>query len=408
VVVPVLVPPGTEKYLDLVVECPHGGGGVAGRATASAASRLTSADASTALARCETVSVVYGAINDANNGKGQQANKAITAHMGKISGQAAAANDSTGPGLRLLKLHEDVSGRIVKALSTKERFNRWGKHYLRALARSHQLQLCTNFMDPGLQVYGGTLFKERREEGGRIFLSLPPPQPTARAPMAPRNSLTGGTAYTTARAVVPDMSTYYAGSGGGCFVASATVEVVERGRMSVRRTRVDAVRAGDLVCVGDGSVARVRCVVRIHVGTTARPIVAFASGLAITAAHPVRVGGEWRRACDVPGAVAAPGSSPLVFNFVLDRCHLLRVDGFECATWGHCISGPIIGHPFYGTQSVVKVLEAARGWARGCVVARGAVRDAGGRVCGLIDETGQGHVLIPDGDVRTVPMVAGL
>lgn len=36
----------------------------------------------------------------------------------------------------------------------QERFARWGGHYNRALLRAHQLQICTNFMDPGLQVHG--------------------------------------------------------------------------------------------------------------------------------------------------------------------------------------------------------------------------------------------------------------
>lgn len=69
----------------------------------------------------------------------------------------------------------DVDGRMSKALQGKERFNRWGKHYLRAICRSHQLQQCTNYMDPGLQAYGGAFFKEFREQGGVIYAKLPPP-----------------------------------------------------------------------------------------------------------------------------------------------------------------------------------------------------------------------------------------
>ena len=57
-------------------------------------------------------------------------------------------------GPNLTALHTDVAGRMTKALKGEQRFNRWGKHYLRALTRSHQLQLCTNFMDPGLQHRG--------------------------------------------------------------------------------------------------------------------------------------------------------------------------------------------------------------------------------------------------------------
>lgn len=37
----------------------------------------------------------------------------------------------------LVALRKDTDGRMMKALNGKTRFNRWGKHYLRALCRSH-------------------------------------------------------------------------------------------------------------------------------------------------------------------------------------------------------------------------------------------------------------------------------
>lgn len=36
-------------------------------------------------------------------------------------------------------LNADVNGRMLKAIDGSQRFNRWGKHYLRAITRSHQL-----------------------------------------------------------------------------------------------------------------------------------------------------------------------------------------------------------------------------------------------------------------------------
>jgi hypothetical protein len=48
---------------------------------------------------------------------------------------------------------------------------------LRALVRAHQIQHNTNFMDPGLQGYGGTLFREVKDMGGKIFIGLPNPKP---------------------------------------------------------------------------------------------------------------------------------------------------------------------------------------------------------------------------------------
>eukprot|EP01084_Bolivina_argentea_P314316 544418_1 len=66
---------------------------------------------------------------------------------------------------RLEALNNDVQGRFNKSFQGEARFNRWGKHYLRALLRAHQLNMCTNFMDPGLQVNGGNLFRELRAKG---------------------------------------------------------------------------------------------------------------------------------------------------------------------------------------------------------------------------------------------------
>jgi len=42
-----------------------------------------------------------------------------------------------GASLAMKELHSDVSGRMTKALDGAARFHRWGKHYLRAISRSH-------------------------------------------------------------------------------------------------------------------------------------------------------------------------------------------------------------------------------------------------------------------------------
>jgi len=149
----------------------------------------------------------------------------------------------------LSTLYADVNGRMSKALDGGDRFHRWGKHYLRALIRAHQVELCTNFMDPGVQSYGlsSSTFKTIRAAGDQVFLNLPMirPNPNAAAAAAPvqtppaqpnnrqrrneRRNNNNNSAPAPAPTPPPppptDNSTYYC-SGGGCIGPSNTIAVV--------------------------------------------------------------------------------------------------------------------------------------------------------------------------------------
>jgi hypothetical protein len=53
-------------------------------------------------------------------------------------------------------------------------YHKWGKHYMRAYLLAQVKQQCMNFKDPGLQIYGGAMFKELQSLGEDIFCKLPP------------------------------------------------------------------------------------------------------------------------------------------------------------------------------------------------------------------------------------------
>jgi len=56
----------------------------------------------------------------------------------------------------------------------------------------------------------------------------------------------------------------------------------------------------------------------------------------------------------------------LVYNYVLDAGHVMLIDGVECATLGHGITGnSVISHSFFGTQAVVQNLQTMSGWNAG-------------------------------------------
>ena len=61
----------------------------------------------------------------------------------------------------------------MEAISRCDYYERWGKHYLPSLARAHQLQQCSNFKDPGVQDYGGVMFRAIQDAADSAFLSLP-------------------------------------------------------------------------------------------------------------------------------------------------------------------------------------------------------------------------------------------
>lgn len=173
------------------------------------------------------------------------------------------------------------------------------------------------------------------------------------------------------------MREYYAGSGGGCFAPHATVEVADdESGGAPRRARVADVRAGDRVRVADGGFAAVACVAQIErdAAAGAELVLLPGGGPALTPGHPVRVGGVWRAARDVAGARPV-ATTPHVYNFVLERAHVVLVDGVEAATWAHGLEDAGVAHAFYGTRAVLDALRRLDGWRDGRVRVRGALRD---------------------------------
>jgi hypothetical protein len=178
------------------------------------------------------------------------------------------------------------------------------------------------------------------------------------------------------------MATYYAGAGGGCFGETSSVIVVTPNGTEVK-THLPDIRPGDEVRVADDGIAKVRCVVRI--ARPSKKLVAFPGGLTITPRHPVRMAGKWV----LPGEMWNPSQhgvanpSGLVYNFVLDRCHVLLIDGVECVTWGHGIEDDVVRHPYYGTSEVITDLSRLPGWDQGFVMVSSCIRDSSGQVKGL-------------------------
>eukprot|EP01083_Nonionella_stella_P179815 639413_1 len=252
---------------------------------------------------------------------------------------------------RLVALNADVNGRLNKAFKGQPRFNRWGRHYLRALLRAHSLNMCTNFMDPGLQVNGGDLFRELRAKGDEVFVNLPPPKPSRQVRNAPYQAQQATTTYTAPQV---DMNDYYGGCGGGCFAPYCMVEVMDPDTKQWMNRQVCAVRTGDVVKVADGCATVVFAVQLAR--DAQRRMMRFEGGLVVTGGHPIRRNGIWCRPREQSDAQVHEGCDTVI-TFVLDTSHVLIVNGMECITWGHGMKEEVVHDPFYGTEKVTEMLK---------------------------------------------------
>merc|ERR1712045_702080 len=89
---------------------------------------------------------------------------------------SGSGGEDTQSGSDLDALYQDLRGQATEAISTRDYYNSWGKHYLLSLATAHLHQFCNNFKDPGVQLYGrGSLFSETQETLDDIFAKVPPP-----------------------------------------------------------------------------------------------------------------------------------------------------------------------------------------------------------------------------------------
>uniref|UniRef100_A0A7S1FE53 VWFA domain-containing protein n=1 Tax=Noctiluca scintillans TaxID=2966 RepID=A0A7S1FE53_NOCSC len=315
--------------------------------------------------RCEFVELLADVVRLASSNIAD-----ISVAQDRISAFAAMFDSSLAKEEETVQaLREDVEGQTSEALSKPQSYKKWGRHFIPSLAFAHKLQMCNNFKDPGVQVYGGSLFKQIQEEADEIFNSLPPPVPATPARRTMHGSM-GAPA-------MPSTMASYNNAGCGCIDGRSPVTLA-----SGERVQVCNLKKGDLLC-GVGGMAEVACVVRIQC-LEGKASLVHIGDLAITPYHPICVDGTW---C-FPTAIAPAQDTECeaVFNFVLQGSPALVVDGVPCACLGHGLQEGAAVHPYFGSDLVVKDLGNFSGFADGIVhlTSSWAVRDpATGLVCGI-------------------------
>ena len=261
---------------------------------------------------------------------------------------SGSADEKVKQLLRDVKSDDPGEGQI--GMSPKY-FKKWGEHYMRSYLRAQQLQQCMNFKDPGLQIYGGGLFREIQGIAEKAFGELPPPIPSS-AP-EPKAAAYGG-GYMASQ--TPQSMAIFHNASGGCFAPTSRVLMADGSRKEIQ-----SLMAGEIVLTPWGPTP-ITAVVVCGSKKSSQPMSQIDT-LCITPWHPILLNGKWR----FPASIAMYASRLMstVYNLVLPKGHVVNVDGYECVTLGHGFTEPVVAHPFFGTEKVINDLKETRGWAEG-------------------------------------------
>jgi hypothetical protein len=245
----------------------------------------------------------------------------------------------------------------------------------------------SNFRDAALQSFGHdavgkeAFFETLSSEAELCFAQLEPPAPSGLERLARRTS--AAAARTERLAQMPDEFM----RGGGCFAPDALVRCVDEddedggdgdsnggsGGGVDRDVPIAALAPGARVRTASGGIAVVRCVVVSPCEGGTATLTALPGGLQLTEWHPLLdSNGKWRFPHMLGERIVR--RVPAVYNLLLDREHVAMVGGRACCTLAHGLSGPVIGHPFWGTRAVVDQLAMQPGWASGRVVLEAPLR----------------------------------
>eukprot|EP01022_Parablepharisma_sp_SALTPOND_P019556 TRINITY_DN335_c0_g1_i3.p1 TRINITY_DN335_c0_g1~~TRINITY_DN335_c0_g1_i3.p1 ORF type:complete len:694 (+),score=62.57 TRINITY_DN335_c0_g1_i3:160-2241(+) len=250
---------------------------------------------------------------------------------------------------------DEMEGRVSKAFSTAERIRRWGGHYVRSIIRAHKLQQAHNFKDPGVQVYGGKMFKDFQRKADKTFCNLPPPVPSLQ-PV--KRSAPGSSAP-----AAPVSMDSYMDCSGGCFDGSCSVTLIDGTHKLVKD-----LKKGDVVLSQNGTSAKVVCLVVFPMKQSMKMV--NLNGLLITPKHPVMHHGVWT----FPKEIAPTQNYYMenIYNIVLDQNHSLTINETEVVTLGHGkYENVVIRHQYYGSERVIEDIKRMKGWEEGFVSMEG-------------------------------------
>lgn len=268
-----------------------------------------------------------------------------------------------------LPILEDLMGEVAAAVTLKDSFNKWGAHYIRSMITAHKNRRSFNFKDKGPEAYNSDMIKETKTQIDEIAKTVDPPIQSL--------LYQASSVYSSVPAPVVTRQTFdntFNNAYGGCFGG--------HGIVSMYNNRVKYVK--DLV-KGD----------KLHNGAVIECVVTFAdcivqkmtslNDLVITQWHPIYVANTWKFPADYEPR-AEKYMEHKVYTFILDKNHMIQINGIDACTLGHNFKGPVIEHEFYGTDVVVNDLKKFAHYYEGRVelTDRNLVSDSRGQVIGYI------------------------
>ncbi len=234
----------------------------------------------------------------------------------------------------------DDDGQITKALNPRY-YRTWGKHYLYSVLSAYQNKLCLNFKDNGVQHFKTPQFEQVQRFIENVFVNLPPPIPSNKPYTGPVSSV--------------NFSNSFYNVSGGCFTDS-TVLHTSNGFVQAKD-----IRKGMNVLT-DSRFATVVCVIKFKFSGT----VCKYGTTGITPFHPIYIENkEWEfpHNMDVFEKEHYDG---YVYDFVLDKNHIVRLNHFFAVTLGHNFKEDVVSHDYFGDKIMTDLINH-KDWESGLI-----------------------------------------
>ena len=213
------------------------------------------------------------------------------------------------PLVRIKALRKDLSGQVTEAISKNDWYMKWGRHYIPSLQRAHTLQQSNNFKDPGIQFYGGALFRQVQNDASDTFDRIP--MPVMRLPNERSNNQhatgTVGTSFNMAA---------LNNANAGCFHGDGLTRLADG-----HKKKVKDLKKGDVLQCGKTEFGRVLCIVETKCNDK-EPIevIKFNSGLIITPWHPIQnIMGKWEFPNELQDGEQIEIKCSSLFSLVMER-----------------------------------------------------------------------------------------